>query len=92
MSTYVSRIARRQARLSGFVESPSPPPKASEASEGNDDFDDDDDDEDGDASSSGTDEMSTRHSYPLSLVTKKGVVLVMRVVIIRGRVSIGDFC
>ena len=42
MNTRVSRIAKRQARLGGFVESPSPPPEASE----------DDDDEDGDASSS----------------------------------------
>ena len=39
MNTRVSRIAKRQARLGGFVESPSPPPEASE--------DDDDDDEDG---------------------------------------------
>ena len=50
VNTYVGRIARRQAHLGGFVESPSPPPKASK---------DDDDDEDGDASSSSTDEMST---------------------------------
>ena len=42
MNTRVSRIAKRQARLGGFVESPSPPPEASE----------DDDDEDRDASSS----------------------------------------
>ena len=44
MNTRVSRIAKRQARLGGFVESTSPPPEASE--------DDDDDDEDGDSSSS----------------------------------------
>ena len=50
VNTRVSHIARRQAHLGGFVESPSPPPKASK---------DDDDDEDGDASSSSTDEMST---------------------------------
>ena len=58
----VSCIARRQARLGGFLESPSPLPEASEddeASEDNDDFDDDDDDEDGDASSSSIDEMFT---------------------------------
>ena len=48
VNTRVSRIARRQARLGGFVESPSPPPEASE-----------DDDEDGDASSSSNDEIST---------------------------------
>ena len=50
MNTHVGRIARQQACLGGFVESPSPPPKASE---------DDDDDEDGDASSSSADKMST---------------------------------
>ena len=54
--TRVSHVARWQARLGGFVESPSPPP---EASEGDDDSDDNDDDEDGDASSSSADEMST---------------------------------
>ena len=50
VNTRVGHIARWQARLGGFVESPSPPPEVSE---------DDDDDEDGDASFSGTDEMST---------------------------------
>ena len=55
VNTRVGRIARRQARLGGFMESSSPPPKASETSKD----DDDDDDEDGDASSSGIDEMST---------------------------------
>ena len=64
VNTYVGCIARRQAHLGGFVESPSPPPDASEddeASEDNDDFngDDDDDDKDGDASSSSANEMST---------------------------------
>ena len=59
VNTRVGRIARRQAHLGGFVESPSLPSKASETSEDDDDSDDDDDDEDGDASSSGTDEMST---------------------------------
>ena len=62
MNTYVSRIARWQACLGGFVESPSPPLEAfedDEASEDNDDSDDDDDDKDGDASSSSVDEMST---------------------------------
>ena len=47
---------RWQARLGGFVKSPSPP---SEASEDDDDSDDNDDDEDRDASSSDTNEMST---------------------------------
>ena len=55
VNTCVSRIARRQARLGGFVESPSPPP---EASEDDDDSDYDDDDEDGNASSSSANKMS----------------------------------
>ena len=59
VNTRVGRIARRQAHLGGFLESPSPPPVASEASKDNDDSDDDDDGEDGDASSSSADEMST---------------------------------
>ena len=55
INTHVGCIARRHARLGGFVESPSPPP---EASEDDDDSDDDDDDEDGDVSSSSAGEMS----------------------------------
>ena len=50
VNTHVGHIVRWQARLGGFVESPSPPPEVSK---------DDDDDADGDASFSGTDEMST---------------------------------
>ena len=37
VNTHVGRIARWQARLGGFVESPSPPPVAPEAFEDNDD-------------------------------------------------------
>ena len=62
VNTHVSCIARRQARLGGFVESPSPPSEAfedDEASEDDDDSDDNDDAEDGDVSSSSADEMST---------------------------------
>ena len=59
VNTRVSRIARQQARLGDFVESPSPPSEASKASKDNDDSDNDDDDEDGDVSSSSIDEMST---------------------------------
>ena len=55
VNTRVGLIARRQARLGGFVESPFPHSEASE----DDDDSDDDDDEDGDASSSSTDEMFT---------------------------------
>ena len=72
VNTRVGRIARRQARLGGFVESPFPPLKASKTSEDDDNSNNDDDDKDGDASSSDTDKMSTWHSYHLSLVTKKG--------------------
>ena len=56
VNTHVGRIARWQAHLGGFIESPSPPPNASED---DDDSDDDDDDEDGNAISSSADEMST---------------------------------
>ena len=45
VTTRVGRIARRQARLGGFVASPHPSPKASE-------------DEDEDASSSSDEEMT----------------------------------
>ena len=46
MNTRVDCIAKRQACLGGFVESPSPP---LEASKDDDDSDDDDNDKDGDA-------------------------------------------
>ena len=57
VNTRVGRIARCQAVMGGFIDSPPPAPEASE---------DDDDDatafdgkDDGDASSSSADEMST---------------------------------
>ena len=50
------------------------------------------DNDDGDASSFGTNEMSTRHFYPMSLMTKRRSSLDMKVVILRGKVSIGSFC
>ena len=56
VNTRVGHIARWQACLGGFVESPFPPPKAFETSK---DYDNSDDDEDGDASSPSDDEMST---------------------------------
>ena len=59
VNTRVGHIARRQARLGGFVESPSPPLTAFETSEDDDNSNDDDDDEDGNASSSSINEMST---------------------------------
>ena len=46
VNTRVGRIARRQAHLGGFVESPSLPLEASETFEDDDDSNDDDDDED----------------------------------------------
>ena len=55
MNTRISRIARRRARLGGFVASPSLSPEASK--DNDDDFNKDD--EDGDASSPSDDEMST---------------------------------
>ena len=59
VNTYVSRIARRQARLSGFVESPSPFLEASEDEDDDGNSNDDNNDEDKDTSSSGDDEMTT---------------------------------
>ena len=59
VNTHVSRIARCQARLGGFVESALEAFEVDEAFDDNDDFDDDDDDEDRDASSSSADKMST---------------------------------
>ena len=62
--------------MGGFtLEASPPPPPVTSYSEDEDADDGDDDDasdgdDDGDASS--TNEMSTGHSYPLSLVTKRG--------------------
>ena len=52
----------------------SPPSPVASDSEDEDDDDGDNDDasDDADGDASSTDEMSTWHSYPLSLVTKKG--------------------
>ena len=51
VNTRVGRIAWRQARLGGFVESPTPSPEAFEDDGDDGDSDDGDDDEDEDASS-----------------------------------------
>ena len=59
VNTRVGRIAREQARLGGFVESPSPSPEASADKDDDGDFDDDDDDENEDASSPNDNELST---------------------------------
>ena len=75
MNVRVVYIAKRQAIIGNFAPKASPPPSPVAfdfEDEDDDDGDDDDasnDDDDGDASS--TDEMSTLHSYPLSLVTKR---------------------
>ena len=50
-----------------------------------------DDEVNGDASSPSDDEMFTWHSYPFHSWQKGGVILDIMVVIVRGRVSIGDF-
>ena len=59
VNTRVGHIARQQARLGGFVESPSPSPEASTDKDDDGDFDDDDDDENENANSPSDDEMST---------------------------------
>ena len=56
VNTRVSRIARWQARLGGFVESPSPSLEASEDEDDDGDSNDDNDDED--VSSSSDDEIT----------------------------------
>ena len=61
VNIHVGRIAWWQAVIGSLVSETSPPPTP-EAS---------DDEDDGDASSSSANEMSTWHSYPLSLVTKR---------------------
>ena len=74
MNIRVGRIAWRQAVMSGFAPEASPPPPLAVSKDEDDDDDAtaSEDDDDGNASSSSTDEMSTWHSYPLSLVTKRG--------------------
>ena len=58
MNTRVSCIARRQAHLGGFVESPSPSLEASEDKDNDGYSDDDDEDENEDASLPSGDEMT----------------------------------
>ena len=57
VTTCVGRIARRQARLGGFVAFPSPFPVVFEDEDSDDGSGDDDDDEDENASSSSDEEM-----------------------------------
>ena len=58
--------------MGGFAHEASPPPPHVASDSEDEDGDDDDafDDDDGDANF--TDEMFTWHSYPLSLMTKRG--------------------
>ena len=67
----VGRIAWRRAVIGGFAPEATPPSPVAFNSEDEDDDDGDDDDAFADGDASFTDEMSTWHSYPLSLVTKK---------------------
>ena len=54
--------------MGGFALEATPSPPSPMASN----FEDDDDDDGDDDGASSSDEMSTWHSYPLSLVTKRG--------------------
>ena len=76
VNTRVGHIAQRQAEMGGYTmrSTPMAPTNESDTDDVNDDDDAtaSEDDADGDASSSGTDEMFTWYSYPLSLVTKRG--------------------
>ena len=59
VNTRVSRIARRQAIMGGYVASPPPTSEAFEDEDDDDDATAFDDEDDGDASFSSADEMST---------------------------------
>ena len=67
VTTCVGRITWHQARLGGFVASPSPSPQALEDKDDDDGFGDDDDEEDEDdnASSSGNEEMTASQWFAL---------------------------
>ena len=80
----VDRIARRQAILGGFAPKPTPSPPRPVASDSDDDDDGDDAyDDDGDVYFT---------LYPLSLVTKRGIVLDMRVVTRGEELVFGSLC
>ena len=74
-NTHVGRIAWRQAEMGAYT-MPSTPVAPADESDADDAADDDDDvdyddEDDGIASSPSDDEMSTWHSYPLLLMTKR---------------------
>ena len=74
VNTRVGYIARRQVEMGGYT-TPSTLVALADESDADDADDDDatasDDEDDGDASSPNGDEMSTWHSYPFSLMTKR---------------------
>ena len=85
VNTCVGRIARWQAHLGGFVESPSPSLEASEDKDNGGDFNGDDANEDEDASFSSDGEMTASQWLALCHSWQKGeVVLGMRVVTFLG--------
>ena len=86
MNSRVNRITRWQARLGGFVESPSPSLEATEDKVDDGDFDDNDDvdDKDEDASSPSDDERTAWFTYPLSFMTKRESSFDKRVVMYIG--------
>ena len=75
-----------QARLGGFIKSPSPFLEASEDKDddGDTDDNDDDEDEDEDASSFDDDTMTAWVTCPLSFMTKRGSSFGIRVVMYLG--------
>ena len=68
VTTRVNHIARRRARLGGFITSPSPSPEASEDEDAND----------------GTSDDDFSVPYHLSFMTKKGNSFGIRVVMYLG--------
>ena len=73
VNTRVGHIAWRQAEMGGYTMPSTCVALADERdAAANDDDADSDDENDSNASSPNDDEMSTWHSYPLLLMTKKG--------------------
>ena len=72
MNTCVSRIARRQARMGGFIASPSPQALKDEDDDDGSSDNDDDDDKGEDASSSGDEEMTVLSDLPFVTRDKIG--------------------
>ena len=91
VNTHVGRIAWQQARLGGFVKSPTPSLETYE-DEDDDGGSNGDGDVDNGASSSSDDEMTAWVTCLLSFVTKNGSSFGYESShVIKGRVSIGDF-